>query len=334
MPSDGTETLARAHEAFHSALAETVEQARGVVEAQTADDATQAAQLGPFASQRIDTERFASLLDRRTAVDAATLRVMNDALAVLHDIVERAGAPFTAEVAPGGSLHDTVDRALAEAGRAFGAARVFALARSGSYRADEHAAWLDAFPFVSWTGVERAVAPPLVVTVAGRDLRAEGLAAFLDGAAKILLVARGDTPFAPLVRLIAPGVFVVQADGPAALADFGTWDGPGIAALIPPEAARFSHDPRRGEEVWERVVIDGLPATEPPPSLGGRSAAQQRDELAQLAVYVNRPAAPAAPEAVHVPAPAPAEAVVPVPSDPVDQLAAWLIAQADLGDAG
>ncbi|MDH3592708.1 MAG: hypothetical protein OER88_12560 [Planctomycetota bacterium] len=335
MPSDGIEVLVRAHEVFHSALAATVEQARGVVAVQSADDDAQAARLGSFAADRIDTARFASLLDRRTALDAATLRVMEDALGVLHDVVGQAAAPCAVQVEPGGSLHDTVSHAFAQAGRAFGATRVFELARSGRYRPEEHGAWLDAFPAGRWSRAERAVAPPLMVTVNGRDLRPEGLAAFLDGAAKILLVVRGDAPQAPLVRLIAPGVFVVQTDDPAALAAFGTWDGPGIAALLPGGTARFTHDPRGGDELWERVVIDGLPETKPPPFLGGRSAAQQRDELAQLAAYARRPAAPApAPMPTSTATPAPVVAAAPVAGDPVDKLATWLLAQADLENIG
>ena len=54
----------------------------------------------------------------------------------------------------GGDLYAAVDRALSDAGRAFGAARVFELARAGRYVAAEHDPMLAAFPFRSWSAAE------------------------------------------------------------------------------------------------------------------------------------------------------------------------------------
>ncbi|MHC4958922.1 MAG: hypothetical protein ACYTGN_11160 [Planctomycetota bacterium] len=324
------------HEAFRSVLSVTVEQARGSLLAQRADKDQEAAELGRFGNDRIDSGRFAALLSRRRTLDAATLQRMSDASDLLGEISREAADVFRAQVEPGGSLRDTVDAALARIGRSFGAARVFELAESGRFREEDHAPWLAAFPFAHWNKAERAVAPPLVVTVNGRDLRAEGLAEFADGTLKVLLLVRGEAPAAPLVRLLSPKLYVQQADKADDLAGFASYAGPGVAALAPGQLACFSHDPARGDRVWERLELAGRPATTPR-RLGGRSAAQQREELAQLAALVERPAAPApAPEPVPAPgtdtvsAPAPVAAVPAEPADAVDKLASWLLQQADL----
>jgi hypothetical protein len=152
--------------------------------------------------------------------------------------------------------------------------------------------------------------------VNGPDLRAEGLAEFLDGALKVVLVVRGDAPAAPLARLLTPGVFVAQSADGSELARLAAHPGAGVLALVPETAARFVHDPLGGPEWWDRLAISRLPDAAPPPRLGGRSAAQQREELAHLAALARRPA----------PLPAPASPAA--PADPAGQLAQWLLAQA------
>ena len=334
MPSEAAathvrEALARAHDAFRSALSITVEQVRGTLATQRADDRLEAAELGDFAVNRIDSVRFTSLFADRRDLDVSSVERMEEAFAALSDIAGRAADLFEVNVEPGASLRASICVALADVGRAFGAARVFELARTGRFREEEHASWLRAFPFSRWNRSERAVAPPLLVAVNGRDLHAEALGVLMDGSLKLLLVARGETPLAPLVRLITPGTFVMQTDDSGALARFGEHEGPGVAALVAKPAACFVHDPGGGAELWERVVVDHMPESAPPPFLGGRSAAQQRDELAQLEAFARRPA-PAVSTEAEEPAAAPAEAAA---DDPVDKLAAWLLTQAVPPDA-
>ncbi len=88
--------------------------------------------------------------------------------------------------------------------------------------------------------------PPLVIEVEGQDLRPASLAELLEGGQKIVLVVNGPAAPAPLVRLITPGVTVIQTDDPAELSALGAVDGPGIAALMPEGAAKFMHIPGDG----------------------------------------------------------------------------------------
>ena len=137
---------------------------------------------------------------------------------------------------------------------------------------------------------------------------------------------RGACPPAPLVRLVSPGVFVQQATDIGDLARMARATGPAVAALVPEGAACFVHDPDGGPHVWQRVTVTARPKGGPRVVLGGRSAFQQNEELLQLEALAEAPPA-AAPSADAAPS-APAYA----PADPVDKLAAWLLAHADLGE--
>ena len=96
---------------------------------------------------------------------------------MLTQLAARKNDLFRVDVAPGASLVATVVGALAEIGRAFGAARVVELARTGRYRADGSTRpGSRPTPSRAGTRAERSLAPPLVVHVDGGDLRAEGLA--------------------------------------------------------------------------------------------------------------------------------------------------------------
>ena len=317
--------LAAPRERFRSALAAAVEQVRGALAAErnAGDAATRAEELGRFATGRIDSSRFAALLDRRRTLDATALQRIAAAYETLTELSGRGDALFEAHVEPGQSLRDTVADALAQAGRAFGAARVYELSRSGHYREEEHGPFLTAFPYARWSRSERQLAPPLVVYVNGRDARADGLAEFLDGVTKLVLVVRGEAPLAPLVRLVTPGVFVLQTADATDLDRFAAHAGPAVAAIVPETCALFVHDPARGDQPSERMEVRGVPEAAPPPMMGGRSAAQQREELRLLESY----RAPRAPAAAPVGA-----AQAGAPAEPVDRLAAWLLAHAELKD--
>lgn len=287
------------------------------------------AELGRFAVGRMDAERFASLLGEVPALDAepaAALRRALDALRALHAAGD---GPYLVDVPSGGDLRACVQRALGEVGRAFGAALAYRAVRSGVYRPDAHGPAMDAFPFARWSAAERELAPPIVVEVDGADLRGEALADLLDGRQRFVIVARGTVPGAPLARLITPDVFVMQTADAAELARLVAHDGPGIAALVPEDAARFVHDPDGGESLGERLTIHALPAEVPHAAQGGRSAWQLREEIAQL-VVLGELAAPVEPvvgtrDAVVAAEPI-AESRVPGP----DALTAWLLREAGL----
>ena len=141
---------------------------------------------------------------------------------------------------------------------------------------------LERFPPNQWNGAERPWAPPLVIEVEGQDLRPASLAELLEGGQKIVLVVNGPAAPAPLVRLITPGVTVIQTDDPAELSALGAVDGPGIAALMP-EGARSSCTSPGGEGAERASDRELLPEKEPKRALGSISAFQQTEELRQLA---------------------------------------------------
>ncbi|UCG76859.1 MAG: hypothetical protein JSV95_06145 [Gemmatimonadota bacterium] len=336
--AEGDELLALAlaavskqRDAFRSALALTLDQVRNGVEVQTAgeDRAERAAvELGTFARGKIDPESFARLTAASASEDDSWLAPARRALDTLRALSARKDELFRVRVEPGGDLYAAVDRALAEAGRAFGAARVYELARAGRYAAAEHDPLLASFPFRRWKAAEREKAPPLVVELAGGDMVVGGLASFLDGTLKIVLIVRGESPPAPLVRLVTPGILVLQTSEPDQLSLVRTAAGPAIAALVPPEAGAFVHEPSGSDA---RVEVRHIPEKEAKRAVGQVSAFQQAEELRLLRSLAE--GAPARSRGRSEPSAggSPAEAAAP-PADPVDKLAAWLLRQADLSD--
>jgi hypothetical protein len=344
MPSDNTDELARQalealsgpRESFHSALVATLEQVRGLLDARAGSEeertARATAELGAFAAGRIDIERFSSLSDPGESLDEGSAAQVERAARTLESLIERGDQVFLARVERGGDLRDTVESALAEAGRAFGAARTAELARSGRYEAERHDGLVDHFPPHRWSRQELSVAPPLVVELSGQDLRTGGLASLLDGAQKIVLVVSGKAPPAALVRLITPGVFVMQADEPESLDRLAEVEGPAVVALLSAEASRFIHYPAVNGRAG-RLSVQHLPDEEPKRALGSLSAFQQTEELRHLVALGDR-AGGAAVESVQ--GAAAAEAAVEkaagpaVEEAPADRLAAWILSQADL----
>ena len=337
MPSDdrvelALNVLAGQRDAFRSALGTTVEQVQAFLSehhgSQNGGVNRIAAELGPFAAGRMDTDLMAKLFGGSVKLDALTVETIEKARDTMTELARRNHDLFFAHVPPGGDLRATVAKALEEIGRAFGAVRIFELTRSGSYRGNEHARSLGSFPFHKWSKGERRLAPPLVVAVDGADLRAEVLADFLDGMQKIVVVVRGPCAPAPLVRLITPGTFVIQTNDGSGLDRLAAYAGPGVGALVPEGAARFTHDPTRGGEISSRLTVQHVPEKEPKLSVGGRSGSQQAEELRQLRALAAVPAGAAA-GASAAPAGAATRAA---PADPVDKLAAWLLNQADFSD--
>lgn len=320
MPSDARlqsvlATLRNPIATYRSTIAATRERVRALL---AIDDGADRAQreLGSFGGSRIDAARFAQLRVGGV-LDPLSRQRLQRAEMVLAELDAAGAELFTADVRSGDSLRVVVTRALARAGRAFGAANVVELVRSGRYEPERHDRLLDAFPFEWWTKAERAHAPPLVATVDGADLHAGGLAELMDAGTRLVLLVRGPSTPAPLVRLITPGALVVQTRELTTLARVAEFEGPAIVAVVEQEAALFTHDPEAGSAIWQRLTIGHRPGGVLK-SLAGVSPRQQREELAQLEALAERPALPAAP----------VEALVPKGSgDPAERLAAWLLVE-------
>lgn len=324
--------LRQAVDRFEASVATTAEEVRLFLEEEQASGDGQrrlfSTQFGSLGERLLDTERLATLVADERPTTRIALEVVERALTTLDELAKTSWEFCTASVPPNGNLYEVVTNSLARTGRAFGAARVVQAVRSGRYQLGDHARSLGSFPFSRWNSGERRLGPPLVVEVDGADLRAGALAEFLDGTQKIVLLVRGPCAPAPLVRLISPATFVAQTDGTAALESLAQWNGPGIAALVPDGCALFRHDPRGGAATWDRLTIDRLPATTPRKPVAGLSAAQQGEEVDLLKTLAARPPATASVAGPAGPAAAEPEA------DPVDKLAAWLLSQAEMPEAG
>jgi hypothetical protein len=343
-------------ESFRQAVAKAAEQVSGILEARRApagvlgDRAAQ--ELGAFAVDRLDTTRFAAMFAEADSLRPGAMERMERARDVLERLSARGPELCLTRVSAGGELRPHVAAALAGIGRAFGAARSVELARSGGPD-DDTSDHLASFPFRRWNLAERQIAPPLVVEVDGGELQVAGLLEFLDGQQKIVLVVSGAAPAAPLVRLISEEVTVVQTADPTELERWARVEGPAVIALMPEDAASFTHTPGGGP-LWERLEVKSLPKGERRGAIGSFSAFQQRQDLALLrelaaAPLVATPTAPVVAEpgqarADSAPAPAPPAAepgqatadspptaVPPAAApDPAGQLAAWLLEQSGL----
>ena len=335
MPSDdravrALEALAEDRDAFRSAVARTVDEVGGLLERQgaSADGERSGRALGAMARGRIDAERFARLLGESGALQPETAEQLERAREALTEVHEAGDDLYRVRLEEGDDLRDAVADATARLGRAFGAARTVELARSGRWRLEDHGGYLEAFPFGMWNGREREIAPPLVVELAGRDLRPAGLCEFLDGAAKIVLVVEGAAPPAALVRLVTPGVAVVQTDDPDELSMLGGREGPAVAALFDEGAgaARFVHRPEAGDDPAARTGLGSLPEVDDVRPVGTVSRAQQLEELHQLAALARSSAGAAVSENGAGPEAGREEGE----PDPADRLAGWLLRQSGL----
>jgi len=332
MPSEpriATALAALAHPVaeFRAAVQGALTQADAFLAAQSEDPATRAARaaagLGTFAAGRIDAAGFAALFPTVPPAAGAAYRALERVVETLRNVSTKGPDLFVAEVTPGRRLGATVDAALAEAGRAFGAIVLAEMIRGRRYRPGEHDRLLDAFEFRAWNKAERRFAPPLVVVLDGADLHAGALLDFADGREKIVLVVRGACAPAPLVRCITPGTFVLQTVDGTGLDRVAAFDGPAIAAFMPEGAAVFMHDPAAGNEPWQRLDIRHLPEL-PKRPVSGQSSWQMSEDLKMLADLARTPfAIPAAGSAAGAPALGATEAV--------DRLASWLVSQSGLG---
>jgi hypothetical protein len=336
--------LAPAQEAHRTALEAALEDARGALRtfrpSGNGHAGRAARELGALALGPIDPERFALLLDREEGLDPDRLELFEKAVSVLEEAVTGARAVTEVKVDEGGSLAEAVEGALRDRGRGFGAVRTLALLRTGEGEGDA-GELLAGLPFRSWRTLERALAPPLLVRLKGRDLDTiSALTAFLDGGAKIVLLPEGPCPPAPLARLIAPGILVIQSDEVAELEPVSGTEGTAVAALVPPSAAAFIHDPAAEEEATG-LRIRRLPESRPRAWVGGMSPAQQARDLEVLEAWSRGRGAPGQPpgrDQVGAQADTAAGETDPTPSDPLtepaERLAAWLLSRAGLDEAG
>lgn len=330
MPSDerivqALKVLAGAKESFASSVAMSAEEVRGILERERGaaenPQVRLAHELGPFAAGRIDLERMAPVVGANEKLGDEQREQVRAAFERLK-AVKRAGDDlFAVKVPLDGYLRGTVFAALGEAGTAFGAARAVEWAIHDLAHPEGLEDVLERFPPDRWNRAERGCAPPLVVEVEGQDLRPASLAELLEEAQKIVLVVNGPAAPAPLVRLLTPGVTVIQTDDPAELAALADVEGPGIAAVMPEGCAKFIHSAAGGRSLRERLRVTYLPEKEPKRPLGSISAFQQAEELRQLAALA---ASAEAPSTITDES----GSGKPV-MDEVGQLASWLIHQAD-----
>ena len=289
--------------------------------------------LGAFAAGRIDTQRFGTLLADERSLSPEAARTLAMCADVLDELLARGDALFVHRMPSGGLLRGKVDSVLAEVGRAFAAARVFQTVRRGAPAIPAHVSMLRDFPFALWSRAERDLAPPLVIQLDGADLRAEHLVEYLDGAVRIALVVDGPASPAPLVRLIAPSVLVVQARDVAAFDALDRAPGPAVAALLPDGCAELLHDPRAGARLDERLTISRTAGAQKGEALGWRSARQALDEVAQLDALAEVCRAARDVSVVVVPPLLDGSGDLDG-SRSVDAVAAWMLAQAGFPTGG
>lgn len=345
MPSDASKAALSAlegpRERYLSAIAATAEELRGFLGTRARPGSDRAArlagELGPFAGGRVNPDRFVAFLDEGETLDPEALKILDLAESVLEDASNLGERSFLVELQAGADLYSAVGLGLAWLGRPFGAATAVARAKQGRAGVNE-SILVDAFPFRRWTRAERELAPPLVVEVEGSDLAAAGLASYLDGAQKLILVVRGPAPPAPLTRLISPGVLVVQTEDAGDLKGIGEFEGPAVAALMPEgRGARFAHDPTLGPGLGGRLSVSSLPEEDEVQPLGSLTVAQQLQELRQLAalkeaVEGTPPAVPAGDSEASSDGKGKTAREKLETVEPADQLAGWLLSQAELDD--
>lgn len=331
MPSDDRITqalkgLSEVKETFLSSVAMSAEEVRGMLERERgATENPQlrlAHELGPFAAGRIDLDRLAPVIEGNKRLGEDKRARIVEAFQVLTALKKAGDELFTARVEVDGYLRGGIHQALAKAGTAFGASRSVEWALQGIPSPEGVEDALQGYPPNRWNRAEKGCAPPLVVEVEGQDLKVASLGDLLEGSQKIVLVVNGPAAPAPLVRLITPGVTVIQTDDPLQVLALASMPGPGIAALMPEGCAKFVHVPVAGAGLDQRLKVEFLPDTEPKRPLGGISAFQQTEELRQLASLK----ASVEPKAVLPTDLGPDLAAM----DDAGQLAAWLINQADL----
>lgn len=332
MPSEelirqALDAVAPSGRAFLSAVKLAVDQVEGYLESNCGDleerPERMAAELGSFAVGRIDPALFARLEGGGVVLEDASQKVLSQALDVLRGVARKGEENFVLRVDEDDSLVDRIGDALAEMGRAFGAAEAVESVRAGGGAKAARKRFKDRRPPSQWNRAERDLAPPLVVVVAGAALDVDGLAPLLEGGIKLVLLVEGRAPPAPLAPLVTPGVYVAQTADASTLVALGAVEGPGVVAVMPDGCARFIHDPAGGERLGQRLTVHEIPDADAFASLGALTVWRQRQALGQLAALESAAGA----GAMTSPNGQSAGDTI----QPADQLAAWLLQQADVG---
>jgi len=300
---------------FHSALTITTEQVRGLLSGSTSTETDRSESLGFFARGKVNMERFNSFAPRTRRIEKDAEAPVHAALDVLKSLLAQGDDLFIVNMDEGKGLGHSLSVRLASIGRAFAAARIVDLAKSGAYKEDKHAVTLERFPYAQWNSSERALAPALVVNVSGEDFKPSSVVPLLDTNMKIIFNVSGDAPAAALSRVISPGVFVQQITGDPDLKAFSAYKGIAVAAFLPETAVSFVHDPSAGSTTYERFVSITFPKEVRKRPIGGISPAQQAEDYTLL-------------ESLSVPPEIAGEAA----SDPAGKLSAWLLSQTNLAD--
>lgn len=327
MPSDERVTLAltalRAPIAqYRFAVSSALERAAAVL-ASEAEPANAGVTLGAFASGRIDPERFAMISAGAAPLDVVSCSVLRRAIETLEQLLASGDDAFIVSVPFGTSAAGAIGSKLARLGAAFAVASTVELVRRRTYDPNVHGLPFEEHPFEKWTTGERRQMPPLVVRLAGADLDPFQLAKYVDGFARIVLLVEQPCAPAPLARLMSPGVFVAQSDDMAIISKPENLEGPAVIGIMNGGEARFTHDPMSGSAMWQRIQVSRMPEILPRKSLGGRSAAQQREDVALLGSMAEQPVFP-----INS-----ADALVAAigagtgNADPVDRLADWVLSQ-------
>ncbi len=297
-----------------------LERARKLLAAESNDSAA-AESLGEFAQGRIDAARFAMLAEDPGPLDAIAFGVLERTIERLEAISGAGDEQFIVALDAGGSIGEAVHARFETLGAAYSAATLVDLARRRAPNLLGQGLSLESHPFEKWTAADRRIAPPLVVCVEGPDVDALGIARFVDASVRLALIVTGQTAPAPLVRLISPGVFVSQSSDITPLSKSSDYEGPAVVAVMEDGGARFTHDPRRGRAVWQRLDVTRMPDVQARKSVGRRSAWQQREDVAHLKALAEQPVLP----------PNSADALVAAigggAADPAERLTSWLLDQ-------
>ncbi len=159
MPSDpriapALDALSGPIESFRSMLANTSEQIRLVISTRVETNGSSVdvarAELGQFATGRIDAGRMAKLLGQVEAPAIDHGDVVRRALEICNELLAKREQLFRVDVAPGTDLRTAVGQRLAEIGRAFAATRIVELVAQGQFR-PEHVDLLEGHPFEEWS---------------------------------------------------------------------------------------------------------------------------------------------------------------------------------------
>jgi hypothetical protein len=298
---------------FRSALSVTSNQVKALLSGPKCTEDDQTVALGLFAKDKVNSEKFASFTAKNHPLDVAAEVPISAAQEVLISLLSQGDKLFIIDAEKGSELGHQLSVRLASIGRAFAAARIIDLAKNGAYKEDKHAVTLKKFPYALWNSSERALAPGLLVKVSGFDFKPSSIVPLLDTNMKIVFCVSGDAPAAALSRVISPGVFVQQETGETNLDGFAAFKGIAIAALLPPTAVSFVHDPSAGTTTYQRFTSITFPNEVKKRVVGGISSAQQSEDYGLL-------------ECLSVPPDIAGEAT----ADPAGKLSAWLLHKTDL----